>query len=79
MTYAELLEAINKAPRQAGGCTPPVVEVARAYQAAGDIDGHLLINALLGWEVRNERKARTEDEAAVLENLAAIKGRMKAG
>lgn len=78
MTYAELLEAINKGPRQAGGCTPPVVDVARACQAAGDVEGHLLINALLGWEVTNERKAGPNDEAAVMANLAAIKGRRKA-
>ena len=74
MTYAELLTAINRGPREPGGCTPPVCE---AWQDADD-DGKLLVNALLGWEVRNERKARPDDEAAVLDNLHAIKERMAA-
>lgn len=78
VTYLELLQAINTAPRQAGGCTPLVVEVARACQAADDGDGLLMINALLGWEVRNERKAGAGDEAAILENLRMIKERMTA-
>ncbi|MHA7064069.1 hypothetical protein [Azospirillum argentinense] len=62
MNYQDLLKAINIGPRDPGGCTPPVVEAARA----GGEDAHLLVNAIHGWEIRNKRKAGPGDEAEIL-------------
>ncbi|NUB25097.1 hypothetical protein [Azospirillum brasilense] len=62
MTYQEIIKAMNSAPRDPAGCTPPVVEAARA----GGEDARLLVNAIHGWEIRNKRKAGPSDEAEVL-------------
>jgi hypothetical protein len=74
MTYAELLTAINAGPREPGGCTPPVVEVVRA----GGEEVRLTVNAIMGWEIRNGRKAGPGDEAAVMENRAQLVANMEA-
>ncbi|QCO13969.1 hypothetical protein D3869_01250 [Azospirillum brasilense] len=62
MNYQDLIKAINTAPRDPGGCTPPVVDVVRA----GGEKVRLLVNAALGWEIRRQRKAGLGDEGEVL-------------
>lgn len=70
--FAKLLERINGGAhgRQAGGATQPVCD---AWREAADGDERLLVNAILGFEITRERKARPEDEAEVLEVLAELK------
>jgi hypothetical protein len=73
MIYQDLIKAINQGPREPGGCTPPVVEVVRA----GGEDIRLTVNAILGWEIRNGRKAGPGDEAAVMELRAMLVANME--
>lgn len=72
--YLELLKRINAGPRERAGCTPPACEAWKET----DENGRLLINAILGMEVRLERKVGPADEAAVIEHREVLRAGMKA-
>lgn len=48
MTFQELLAAINGGIRHAGDCTSPVVDAARAAEAAGDDGLRILRQRVIG-------------------------------
>lgn len=74
MTYPELIKAINAGHREPAGCTPPV---CAAYNEAADDEGRLLVNAVLGFEAGAGRKARADDEAAVLEKRDQLRAALR--